>query len=233
MRQRLAGAPEAELPRYLADVPLADDKLAALRDEFEAAADGATARKLVAELSPAERLALPDLLRREPELNARLLEWNRRIDAVQIDGDLGEWSTKLRAWEGRPMAPDLLEDLRSCAEERARAELAFSAKLVRRPDFGGCALEIATTVPVPEYYERNGAEQRIVGYAGLICGPGCYGAAFWRTAPPPDKENWWPVATSDSFEMRGFQTAVDMFFGAVLPASEEAFAVIQTQGEKR
>ncbi len=233
VRQRLAGAPEAELPRYLADVPLADDKLAALRDEFEAAADGATARKLVAELSPAERLALPDLLRREPELNARLLEWNRRIDAVQIDGDLGEWSTKLRAWEGRPMAPDLLEDLRSCAEERARAELAFSAKLVRRPDFGGCALEIATTVPVPEYYERNGAEQRIVGYAGLICGPGCYGAAFWRTAPPPDKENWWPVATSDSFEMRGFQTAVDMFFGAVLPASEEAFAVIQTQGEKR
>ena len=197
------------------------------------AADGAAARKLLAELSPAERLALPDLLRREPELNARLLEWNRRIDAVQIDGDLGEWNAKLRAWEGRPMAPDLLEDLRSCAEERARAELPFSAKLVRKPDFGGGALEITTTVPVPEYLRRNNETQRIVGYAGLICGPGCYGAVVWRTAPPPDQENGWPVATSDSFEIRGFQQAADAFFGAALPASEEAFAVFQTQGEKR
>lgn len=233
VRQRLAGVPETELPRYLADIPLADERLAALRVKFAAAADGAAARKLVAELSPAERLALPDLLGREPELNAWLLERNSRIDAVQIDGDLGEWNAKLRAWEGRPLARDLLEDLRSCAEERVRAELPFSAKLIRRPDFGGSALEITTTVPVPEYYRRNGAEQRIAGFAGLICGPGCYGAAFWRTAPPPDKENRWSVATSDSFEMRGFQAAADAFFGAALPASEEAFAVFQTQGEER
>ena len=233
VRQRLAGVSEAELPRYLADVPLAAERMAALREKFAAAADGAAARKLVADLSPAERLALPDLLRREPELNARLLEWNRRIDAVQIDGDLGEWNAKLRAWEGRSMAPDLLEDLRSCAEERARAELPFGAKLVRKPDFGGGALEITTTVPEPEYLRRNNETQRIVGYAGLICGPGCYGAAVWRTAPPPDKENGWPVATLDSFEMRGFQAAADAFFGAALPASEEAFAVFQTQGEKR
>lgn len=233
VRQRLAGVPEAELPRYPADGPPADETLAALGEKFAAAADGATARKLVEELAPAERLALPDLLRREPELNARLLEWNNQIDAVQIDGDLGEWNAQLRAWEGRPMAPELLEDLRSCAEERARAELPFSAKLVRRPDFGGGALEITTTVPEPEYLRRNNETQRIVGYAGLICGPGCYGATVWRTAPPLDKENWWPVATSDSFEMRGFQAAANMIFGSTLPASEEAFAVFQTQGEKR
>ena len=233
VRQRLAGVSEAELPRYLADVPLADDMRTALREKFAAAADGAAGRKLVADLSPAERLALPDLLRQEPELNARLLEWNRRIDAVQIDGDLGEWNAKLRVWEGRPMAPELLEDLRSCAEERARAELPFGAKLVRKPDFGGAALEITATVPEPEYLRRNNETQRIVGYAGLICGPGCYGAAVWRTAPPPDQKNWWSAATSDSFEIRGFRQAADAFFGAVLPASEEAFAVFQTQGEKR
>ncbi len=233
VRQRLAGVPEAELPSYPADVPAAGETMAALREIFTAAPDRPAARKIAAELSPAERLALPDLLRQEPELNARLLEWNRRIDAVQIDGDLGEWNSRLRDWEGRFMAPELLENLRSCAEERARAELPFSAKLVRKPDFGGGALEITTTVPEPEYLRRNNETQRIVGYAGLICGPGCYGAAVWRTSPPPEKKYWSSVETTDSFEMRGFRQAADAFFGAALPASEEAFAVFQTQGEKQ
>ena len=232
VRQRLAGVPEADLPRYLPAVPPAAETLEALREKLAAAADRPAAQKLVAELAPAERLALPDLLRQEPELNARLVEWNRRIEVVQIDGDLGEWNAKLRAWEGRAMAPELLEDLRSCAEERAQAELAFSAKLVRKQDFGGGALEITTTVPEPEYLRRNNETQRIVGYAGLICGPGCYGAAVWRTAPPPEKKYWSSVERTDSFEMRGFRQAADAFFGAALPASEEAFAVFQTQGEK-
>ena len=233
VRQRLTGVPEAELPRYPTDVPPTEETLTSLREKVAAAPDRTAARALVDALSLSERLAVPEMLRREPELNARLLEWGRRIDGVRIDGDIGEWNHKLLVWEGRSLAPELLEDLRSCAEARAQAGQPLSAKLICNPDFGGCVLEVETTVPVPEYYQRNNAVQRIAGYAGMICGSGCYGAATWRTAPPPDKENRWPVNTSDSFEMRGFQQAAKQFFGSTLPASEEAFAVFQTQGEKQ
>ena len=188
---------------------------------------------MVAGLSPAERIALPEMLRREPELNARLMAMARQVKSVRIDGDLGEWNRKLVEWEGKEPTEEMLEDLRHLAEERSAAGQAFSGKLVRRPDFGGYEVVAEASVPVPEYYELQKATQRISGYAGLVCGTDVYGAARWRTVPPPGENNWWAVDTSGPYERRIFQEALELFWGDSIPASEEAFVMFQTQGEKQ
>lgn len=233
VRQRLAGVPEERLPVFPNGGEPEEGVMASLHNPFMAVTNREMAAQLAVNLSPSEHIALPEMLRREPELNARLMEMVNRVESVQIDGDLGEWNRKLLAWEGQAPTAELIEELRCLAEERAAEGKTVSGKLVRRPDFDGYEVVIEASVPVPEYYERQNATQRISGYAGMVCGPGSYGAATWRTAPPPGEKNWWAVETSGPFEMREFQKAMEQFLGSALPASEEAFVIFQTQGEKQ
>jgi hypothetical protein len=233
VRQRLAGVPEEELPVFPTGIAPDEEMIAMLRERFAAAEDQAAAARLAAELPSSERIALPVMLRQEPKLNARLIQLINRVEHVHINGDLGEWNRKLLAWEGQAVSAELIEELRCLAQERAVAGKTVSGKLVRKPDLTGYEVVIEAMVPVPEHYKQRQATQRISGYAGMICGPGSYGAARWRTAPPPGKENWWAVETSGPFEVRGFQQAVEQFLGSTLPASEEAVVVFQTQGEKQ
>ncbi len=233
VRQRLAGVPEAELPVYPIGVAPDENTLARLREVFRAVEGQVEAARLAAALPLPERIALTELLRREPELNARLLALANRIEAVMIDGDLGEWNRKLTAWEGKAVKAELIEELRHLAEARSLAGQTFSGKLVRRPDFGGYEVIAKAMVPVPEHYKPRKFEQRTSGYAGLVCGPGIYGAAHWRTAPPPEEHNWWAVETSGPFELAAFEEAVGQWLGAIPPASEEAFVIFETQGEKQ
>ncbi len=233
VRQRLAGVPEKELPVYPIGTPPDEDMLGRLREAFWAVGSREEAARLAAGLSLPERMGLPEMLRRNPELNARLLERANRIVAVMIDGDLGEWNRKLAAWEGQAVAAEEIDDLQRIAVERSQAGEPFSGKLVRRPDFGGYEVIAAALVPVPEHSKSRKIEQRISGYAGLVCGVDLYGAAQWRTAPPPGKQNGWAVETSGPFEMAVFREAAGRFLSAGSPASEEAFVMFQTQGEKR
>ena len=233
VRQRLAGVPEEELPGFPIGRASEEGVVAGLLGQFEAVADREEAARIVAGLSPSERIALPEMLRREPVLNAWLMAMARQVKGVMIDGDLGEWNRKMAAWEGKEPTADLLEDLRRLAEERSAAGQAFSGKLVRRPDFGGYEVVAESSVPVPEHYERQKVTQRISGYAGLVCGSDVYGAARWRTVPPPGENNWWAVETSGPYERRIFQEAIELFLGDTIPASEEAFVMFQTQGEKQ
>jgi hypothetical protein len=72
VRGRLAGTPEAKLPRHPLDAPLSPDGYAAVKKKIEAATGREDAAAASAALSIYERAALPELLRREPELNKRL-----------------------------------------------------------------------------------------------------------------------------------------------------------------
>ena len=233
VRKRLAGVPEEELPVYPIGMPPDEETFGRLREAFEAAGSREEAARLAEGLSLPERMALPEMLRRNPELNARLLEMANRIEAVMVDGDLGEWNRKLKEWEGQSVQMEWIDDLQRIAVERSQAEQSFNGKLLRRPDFGGYEVVAEATVPVPAYYAQRKIEQRISGYAGLVCGVDLYGAARWRTAPPPGEDTWWAVETSGPFEMGMFRDAAARFWSAGLPASEEAVVIFQTQGEKR
>ena len=233
VRQRLAGVPEEELPAYPMGGAPDEGLMVALRERFAGVADRESAARLAAGLSLTERMALPDMLRREPELNARLKGLANRIEAVLIDGDLGEWNQKLLAWEGKEPTAELLEELRRLAEERSAAGQTFSGKLVRRADFGGYEMVAEATVPVPARVGQQKGALKIAGYAGLACGPDVYGAARWRTGPMPEKNNWYTVTTLGPFEIQLFEEALRQFIGDAMPASEEAFAVFQTLGENQ
>jgi len=235
VRRRLAGVPESELPPYPSPEARPDEEeTAGILRRFGAVTNREEAAAVVAEMSFGQRAALPELLRENPELNARLLPPANRVQAVRADGDAGEWNRRLREWEGKLPTPDLLDQMRQCAEEMARAGKPVTCHLTRRADFGGC--EVAFEVqPVRLRHAKPGDPPwPIVGYGGLVCAPGLYGAALWRIAPLPEDEckRWWAPATSDSFDLERFDRAVKDFFDPAIPASEEAIAVFQTKGER-
>ena len=231
VRQRLAGVAEAELPPYPAAVPPAEPQVEEIRGRLAAVAERAEAAEQMAGLSLPERGVLAALLRSDPALNERLAALANRIERVLAEGDAGEWNRKLLAWEGKLPTLDLLEELRSCAEEMARAGKPVTCKLVRKADFGGCEVVVEAQPVVNPYQTKEDPPWKIAGYAGLVCGPDLYGAAIWRTASPPDKENWRAVQTSDSYDIQRFRAASEKFFDPALPAHEAAFAIFQTQGE--
>ncbi|HRX07304.1 MAG TPA: hypothetical protein P5306_09505, partial [Kiritimatiellia bacterium] len=234
VRQRLAGVSEMELPPYPSSDAQPDETgMAEIRSRLGAVTNREEAAALVTSLSLAERAALAELLRGEPELNARLLPLASRIGAVRTDGDAGEWNRRLLEWEGKLPAPDLLEQLGQCAEDMARAGKPVTCRLTRRADFGGCEVSLEARPVPPRYAKPGDAPWPVVGYGGLLCAPGLYGAAVWRTAPPPEEEKrWWAPATSDSFDLQRFERAKEEFFDPAIPASEEAIAVFQTKGER-
>lgn len=235
VRQRLAGTPEAELPPFsAAETTPFSASLTELRDRFTAVTNREVAAAVTAELDLGSRAALMALLRENAELNARFLPLANRIEQVTVVGDLGEWQPRLQAWEGRLPAQVLLEDLRRFTEDMVRAGKPVTCKLARKADFGGCELTVETR-PVPQPYAKPGdGPWPVVGYGGLVCAPGLYGAAVWRLAPLPADENmrWWALETSDAFDLRNFDQALEKFFDPSIPASEETFAVFQTKGER-
>ena len=236
VRRRLAGTPEAELPPFpAAEATSAAQDVTNLRGRFTAVTNREAAAAVTAELKLDDRAALKDLLRQDGELNARLLPLANRIEHVTIAGDLGEWNRSMSAWEGRLPTPALLREMRCCTEDTARAGLSVTCKLSRKADFGGCEL-ILDTQPIQPHCAKPGEKlPSIVGLGGLVCAPGLYGAAVWRTAPPPTDEEckWWALETSDAFDLRNFDQALEKFFDPAIPASEEALVVFQTKGERR
>ena len=234
--QRLAGVPEAELPPFPPVLAPPDEpRRAELRTRFEAATNREAAAVLTAELDLENRAALTELLRQDAELNARLAPLAGRIGRVTITGDLGEWNRRLQAWEGHLPAQVLLEEMRQVTEDMARAGQVLTCKLARKADFGGCELTLDTQPILPACAKADDKLPPVVGYGGLICAPGLYGAAVWRTAPPPGDEEckWWALETSDLFDLQNFDRALENFFDPAIPASEAALAVFQTKGDGR
>lgn len=234
VRQRLAGVPDAELPPFPSPEARPDDsQLAGILRRLATVTSREEAAALVTSLSLAERSGLAELLREDPELNARLLPLASRIGAVLAEGDAGEWNRRLLEWEGELPTPDLLEQLGRCAEDMARSGKPVTCRLTRRADFGGCEVSLEARPVPPRYAKPGDAPWPVVGYGGLLCAPGLYGAAVWRTAPPPEEEKrWWAPATSDLFDLQRFERAKKEFFAPDVPACEEAIAVFQTKGER-
>ncbi len=234
VRRRLAGVSEMELPPYpSSDVQPDETGMAEIRSRLGAVTSREEAAALVTSLSLAERSGLAELLREDPELNARLLPLASRIGAVLAEGDAGEWNRRLLEWEGELPTPDLLEQLGRCAEDMARSGKPVTCRLTRRADFGGCEVSLEARPVPPRYAKPGDAPWPVVGYGGLLCAPGLYGAAVWRTAPPPEEEKrWWAPATSDLFDLQRFERAKEEFFAPDVPACEEAIAVFQTKGER-
>jgi hypothetical protein len=232
VRQRLAGLPEAELPPYPENAAPDDSLLAALAGRFSAVSSRAEAAARMAGLPLPEYAAVTDLLRREPELNVRLIERTGQIENVTVEGEAGTWGDRLRAWEGRVPTLELVEDLRAfCLEQVKEQQYTADCRLSRKADFGGCELRVKiqpidTKTPLPD-----GKKPRLVGVAGLACGPGNYGAAFWRTRPFGPKRHWWQQKPSGDYDVRRFQEAVAAIWSAATPANAEVFTVFQIQGE--
>ena len=228
VRQRLAGQPEAELPPYPDGAPPSEESLASVREKFMGIMDRAGAAKTVELLSLPEYAALPVMLRREPELNGRLGRLSGWIERVTIEGKAGE---KFRSWEGQMPTKGLVEEMRRFCEEQAKEQQLADCRLIRKGDFGGCELHVETQ-PLPEEGRiLNGHEVHVVGVAGLACGPGIYGAVYWRTKPFGKKRMWWATIPSDENDWTGYREAVDALLDPSTPASNEGFVVFQNQGE--
>ena len=233
VRQRLAGTPEANLTPYPdAKLVPAESRLADLRNRFAGVTNRSAAAQAAAKLDSEESAALTGLLQSDAELNARLSALATRIEKVSVIGDAGEWGLRLQAWEGRQPAPELLQEMKQFVEEAARKGKSATAKLSRQADFGGNGLILEIGPAKQIQSDDQKVQETQVGYSGLVCGPGMYGAAAWRLAPPPEKNRWWSLQTSDAYDLQMFDQAQKQFFDPAVPASETTFAVYQTRGEK-
>ena len=236
-RGRLSGTPEEKLPRYPDDEPLSPKGYAALKGKL-AGVDGLDKLAEATEkLSIYERAALPELLRKEPTLNERLAAMANKVTKVTVDSTDEAFRTKLEAWRGKAFTPDLVRDLQDYCTAQARASRPSACLLSRKGDFAGCEVSVRSAVAPADEPDAEGegkpAIRPIAGLTGLICGHGLYGAAVWRTAPPPAKDTWGNVETSEPDVIRDFQASAARLCGSDVAASEEAFAVFETKGDRQ
>ena len=234
VRQRLAGTPEATLPPYPgAQIVPAESRLADLRSRFAGVTNRSAAAQAAAELNSEEAAALTALLRTDAEINARLSALANRIEKVTVTGDAGEQGRQLQAWQEKLPAPELLDAMRQIVEGAVRDGKSATAKLSRKAGFGGCELTLDISPPQPVKDGDKTVAEVEVGYSGLVCGPGIFGSANWRLAPPPEGERcWWSLQTSDTYDLQMFAQAQKKLLDPAVPASETLFAVFQTRGEK-
>ena len=234
MRQRLAGTPEANLPPYPdAKIVSAESRLADLRRRFAGVTNRSAAAQAAAQLNSEESAVLTGLLQADAELNARLSVFASRIEKVTVTGAAGEWGPRLQAREGQLPTLEVLDEMKQSVAAAVRDGKSATVKLSRQAGFGGCELTLDIGPAKPVQDGDNTVTEVEVGYSGLVCGPGIFGSANWRLAPPPEGERcWWSLQTSDTYDLQMFDQAQEKFLDPAVPASETLFAVFQTRGEK-
>jgi hypothetical protein len=244
VRLRLTGTPEEALPRYPSEESLDAAARAILKNKFAVVDSPDEAVKVIEGLSIYERVALPDLLGRDPTLNAKLSAIANRITKVTVaNGENGfrakvqQW--KLTRWQGRGFSIELLNSLQAYCTERAKAGQPVVCILSRKRDFGGCEISFCSEDLPMSVSEGQGRSQRkssatsssITGLSGLACARDLYASAFWRTAPPPRGEEDGGAEMSAPEVQATFQRAIDTLCSGNTVASEEAFVVFRTQGD--
>ena len=232
---RLAGMPEDKLPNYPSDVPLDAKGCESLKKKLANAEGRTKAIEVVAGLSLYERAGLPELLRKEPELNARLVPSANLVTKVTVDGMDQALQAKWLAWQGKVFDRGFVDDLQSFCTTQATAGHPVTGLLTRGRDFGGCEVSIhqgESVVDEPQAKHGEKAKSRpVTGLKGVVCGHDLYQVVSWRTAPAPKEESWGNIKTSEPDAIRAFQKAMDEFCGSKLAMCDEAFVVFATKGD--
>jgi hypothetical protein len=228
---RLAGVPEDKLPAYPGEVPLPENRRAVLKIQLAAVTSREQAAQLIGTLPLDEQGAVPDLLREDPELNRRLLALANAIVEVKVEDPV--LLDKFAAWQGREPSPALLRELREHCQTMAKAGQAATFLLARAENFGGCRITMRRSAQLQQDRGSDGNDKKkesdIEGLSGLVCVPGVYGSARWRTAPAPAKPDWRTMRTSNKDSLDVFERAMDDFCGTNAPASAAGVVKFQTQ----
>lgn len=232
VRARLAGTAEDALPPYPCDAPLAAADGTAVKARLAAAASREEAQALMAALPLAEREALPDLLRGDPVLNARLQAFAGVITAIQASPADTAMAERLARWRGRALCPELVGELEAWCRTEAESGRPAHCTIGRHRDFAGTGIVLeVTAAPVAEEALEKGERMRIVGWCGVACAPGIYGGMRRRTAPMPVARSWRTIESSDRYAEQAFRAAAAQVAGTAVPACAESFIHFSTRQE--
>ena len=224
---RLGGLRADQLPKYPGETTLSAEQKAACVRRFSEATSRERAAAVVDGLSIYERVALPEILRENPALNARLEALANTVTRISVQ-NRGDEEQRLKAWEGRRMDAELVGELAALCEARAKSNLPTLCLLSRKENFGGCEVLVNATDTMGE------REKKVcVGYSGLVCDRGVIASAKWRTAPPPAETNWNTVLTSEPDQLRGFQRGTESLCKGTNTACAAGFVRFKTEGDSK
>ncbi len=232
---RLKGVAEPQLPHYPLTEPGNPKVYSAMKTRLEGVNTLGKAQVAEGRLSIHERVALPGFLGRDLELNKRLTLLANTITKVTLEGVDGALRTRLMAWRGKPFAPELVGELRDYCYAQTQAGRSVRCCLQRKESFGGAELFLEVkegALPSPD--DAGGSNTppwEIKGLIGLVCGPGLYAEAGWRTVAPTRWERSDDVMNSEPDDMDHFGAGVELLCGSKVAASEEAFVMFGTKQE--
>ncbi|MFH0879327.1 MAG: hypothetical protein V2A34_06405 [Lentisphaerota bacterium] len=231
---RLDGMPEDKLPKYPQKSPLTTGQIALCTRKLAATTSRGQAAEIIAGFSIYELMALPEMLQQDAELNARMRSYAQTITHVSVQDD-GEILKLLTPWEGREISEPLVQEMLDYCLKQTEKQRPVLCMLNRKENLEGC--EVIVRPAVAERDSRRDAvsdradTNRIVGYAGVVCAEGIYGAAQCRTAAPPAATNRWTTfLTSTTDQQKEFQQAVKAFCGGMYKVCSPGFVRFVTKG---
>ena len=213
---RLTGTPESELPKYPHQARPTDAEAACVRDRFAAITNREEAARVVGEQSLPVKSALPDILRADPALNARLTALATVTNITVTDNAMRD---VLAPWLNRPVDQTLIQTLSEYCLRQGSNQVAVLCQIERKADFGGCAV---TVQPAPANLMAAGISdgeytnnlRRVVGVTGLVCSRGVLGAAHWRFTELPEERGWGAFTASDPATLQQMNQAIADFCGS-------------------
>lgn len=219
VRLRLDGVPETELPHY-EDIPeLAKDEslVAGVETALSGAVSSEQLQSALMDWRPEERMVLPELLCKNPKLNAALYACANHLGSMQLDALPDMWRDRLQKWAGKAPDAALLQELRACMEYLARNGLHVRMDLVYQQNFEGWSLS-ATSIPLREGFAVD-------GYGGIVLGDNLYAEAFWPLGNTD-------ISGAAPFYHERFNNAMSDFLNEAQLASCRKSVYLQTRGWK-
>ena len=226
---RLAGTAEEHLPKYPCDRPFSATEIAGLTSKFAGATSRETAQEIVSKLSIYEHEALPTFLLNNPELNARLLKYNRVITAVNLPEQETKLHEKFSPLINTDLTLEILRSLETLVKTEGEAGRGITGIVSSKKNFAGCEISVKRF----QLVDQEGKPQKLCGYAGFVCGFGVYAQAVWRITTLPKKIWWYTIQTSEPMDLAAFDKALLQFIGTGIPASKESFIRFMAKGESQ
>ena len=213
--------------------PLSSEGRVALKEKIAFLTSREQAVQRMGDLSIYELIVLPELLRKETDLNARLLGLANTIVTIVADEAEPTFRDKLKGWMGRSVTSDLVRDLQAYCKARCEAGQPAYCLIARKQYLAGCEITVRANAEGQDGKETAGPgkDMQPKGITALACAPGVYGAASWCLSPLPPAPTWRTFTNSEPDVMKDFEQAMADVFGPKVEASSIAIVKFQTKGD--